>query len=131
MISNPKKKLPVFGKHGLIYYLRNIGGGLGGSGSSAPTVETVRVGSRNIPMYDIPTMIRNKLKSFFERESENDMSDLQWLADNHAPTFNAMRNQLDYDQREAFLEAFIGEHGEGQDADRLKQVLGVTWPKEE
>jgi hypothetical protein len=82
-------------------------------------------------MYDIPTMIRNKLKAFNDRQSENDMNDLQWLADNHETTFNAIRNELSYEHREFFFETFIDEHGEGPDADRLKQVLGVTWPPEE
>lgn len=94
-------------------------------------VEVVTIGQRHVPMYDIPTMIRNKLKSFHDRQSENDMKDIRWLATNHATKFNAIRDQLDYGLREYFIGAFIDEFGEGEDADRMKQVLGVTWPPEE
>lgn len=76
-------------------------------------------------------MIRTELNLFKRLQTENDMLDLLWLADNHETTFNAMRNKLSYEHREFFFEAFIDEYKKCPNADRLKQVLGVTWPPEE
>jgi hypothetical protein len=50
---------------------------------------------------------------------------------NHTQTINNLRNELNYEHRELFLEAYIANRGEGDDVDRMKQVLGITWPPEE
>jgi AraC-like DNA-binding protein len=82
-------------------------------------------------MYDIPTMISYKLKSFNHRESRQDLQDIQWLAEKHEQVVNAIRHKLNYEHKEFFFEAFINEHGQGPKTERMRQIFGVTWPPEE
>ena len=91
----------------------------------------VQIENRQFPMYDIPTMLRLKLKSFHHRETDEDLEDIEWLAENHETIVKAIRNNLNYEHIEFFFRAYIERRGQNQNAEKIKEVFEVTWPPEE
>jgi hypothetical protein len=93
----------------------------------SPPTKIVTIGNRQILMFSIPTMIKEKLADFYSRQGDNDMQDIEWLADKHEKVLIGIRDDLDYEQRKFFFRAVLEERGWSKATDRLKRILGVEW----
>lgn len=74
-------------------------------------------------------MMRLKLKSFDQRDSDEDLHDIEWLVLEYPDKIAPVAGQLDYGQREHCLREYHDRIG--KKSGFIRQVLGIAWPPEE
>lgn len=110
-----------------------IEGSLGAPTDVASGVETLNVetvaGNRSYPVLNVHNQMVSKLGAFWSRPGQNDKDylDILFCLARYSGEIYSVRAQLDYEQRDAFIESFRRKNpGQSQGVAKLKQILGVV-----
>ncbi|PGH36400.1 hypothetical protein GX50_00735 [[Emmonsia] crescens] len=108
-------------------------GSLGAPTDVASGVETLNVetvaGNRSYPVLNVHNQMVSKLGAFWSRPGQNDKDylDILFCLARYSGEIYSVRAQLDYEQRDAFIESFRRKNpGQSQGVAKLKQILGVV-----